>query len=74
MNGMYKTQASCYFTWGLQCHNMELQVQFSTLRSEKNIFSNTAIALWNTLPDNIVQAATLDAFKRLRVDLPELAK
>ena len=58
---------SCYFTKparGLRGHIMKIQVQFSRTEVRKKFFSNRAIALWNSLPDNTVQADILDVLSR----------
>ena len=37
--------------------------QFCTVKSRENFFTNRVSALWNELPDDVINAASINAFK-----------
>ena len=54
----------------LRGHSLKLQKPSVCTNIRKYFFSNRVVDSWNGLPEEIVTAPSLDAFKRMLISLP----
>ena len=70
---MYKTLINSLFRFSqrkLQGHSLKLQKPSVRINIRKYFFSNRVVDSWNGLPEEIVTASSLDAFKLMLRSLP----
>ncbi|MEN8123309.1 MAG: reverse transcriptase family protein [Bacteroidota bacterium] len=74
LHGYYKIGAPTYFTFPnrqLRGHSYKLSKIFSRTDVRKYFFSNRVVDAWNALPEDVVTAPNLDAFKKKLRSLSE---
>ena len=70
---MYKTPTNSLFQFSqrkLRGHSLKLQKPSVRTDIRKCFFSNREVDSWNGLPEEVVTARSLDAFKRMLRSLP----
>ena len=64
--GLYDTHKPLFVINGLgktRGHTMKLQKQYARLDVRKHFFSNRVVELWNSLPENVISATSVNSFK-----------
>ena len=72
-NDMYKTDKNLYFTQSqrtLRGNSQKLVKPFARTQIRSNFFSHRVVNSWNSLPDAVVRAPSLDSFKEKLRSLP----
>ena len=72
LTGVYNTQHNPFSMFSLsqrrsRGHRMKLDKHFSRLDVRKYFFSNRVVDMWNSLPDDVVSAPSVNSFKN-RID------
>ena len=73
LHGYYKTAPNTFFTCpqrALRGHPLKIFKERSRTDLRKHFFSNRVVDAWNSLPEDVVTAPTLNQFKRRLRSLP----
>ena len=65
LTGVYDTQHDLFYLAQRRSsgHNMKLDKRYSRLDVMKHFFSNRVVDLWNSLPECVISATSVNSFK-----------